>query len=344
MKIVAEYESDIDVHIHTVLDVNLLIRLLQVEGVTAESVLSGSGLSLEQVSDQATLISFRQKLAIFQNVLQLTKRPSIGLYAGSHARFSDFGMFGYAVISSATLGDAIELGFKYLKLAGPVLRKCVTVEGDNGLFEGFDVIDLGDLLPFCTEFWFSSINALCSDAMGRPFVSTGIKLPYKKPEYIEEYEKIFNCPIEFNTAVIEWRFDASELSQPVPSANPITVNMCMKTCDDMLQLISQPSDIGQRISQILLESAGRFPGIEKISQEIGMSSRSLRRRLKELDTSYQKILDNTRQAIAIEYLRTTELTVEEIAIRTGFTEASNFRHAFRRWSGKTPAEVRLETD
>ena len=342
MKICADYITDQQSAIHSTLDVALLVKLLVEQGIEPLDVLAGSSISTDDLANQDVLVSFQQKLSVFENVVRLSRDPAIGLHAGREVRFSDFGIFGYAVISSATVGQAIEIGIKYLQLAGPVLRKCFSVEGNNACFEGKDPISLGPLLPFAIEFWFSSIQALCSEVLGQNFPSRLIKLPYAAPAYANEYTTRFECPIEFNTDVIEWHFDAALLELPTPNANPLTAKMCIRTCDSMLADIVQKDDLIHQIRYMLLEAPGRFPDIEVIAARHCLSSRTLRRKLKSLGSSYQRILDDTRKDLAIEYLQNTQLTIEEIAERVGFTEASNFRAAFRKWTGWTPSQIRRD--
>lgn len=342
MHITAEYETNLDANVHSLLDINLIVKILAKYNINEQDIISGSGISVQDLRSEAHLASFNQKLIIFSNVIKLSPDPAIGLISGSAARFSDFGFFGYAVISSATLGDAIELGFKYLKLVGPVFKKTVKVEGDNGVFTSEQPIDLGELLPFCTEYWFAAINALCSEIIGGPFISTKIKLPYPKPSYADKYTEMFNCDIEFNADAIEWHFDAKSLSLNVPSANPLTVKMCVNTCEDMMAVLSQPESIEDQIKAFILNSTGKFPNIEQTASHIGVSSRTLRRKLNSTNSNFQKIIDEVRLNLATKYLQSTKMTIDEIAIRIGFSEASNFRHAYKKWSGCTPNEMRVK--
>ena len=99
-----------------------------------------------------------------------------------------------------------------------------------------------------------------------------------------------------------------------------------------------PSDI----HRILVEHPGRFPDIDAMAVELGMNERTLRRKLEAENTSYRQILADVRQRLAIEYLRKTQLTNEEIATQLGYSDAANFRHAFMRWTQKHPSDFRVK--
>ena len=80
--------------------------------------------------------------------------------------------------------------------------------------------------------------------------------------------------------------------------------------------------------------------MEMVAKELAMTVRTLHRKLLLESTSFTQILDDVRCNLAKEYLRSTKLTMEDISELVGFSEAANFRHAFRRWTGSTPAHFR----
>ncbi|MFY0084571.1 AraC family transcriptional regulator ligand-binding domain-containing protein, partial [Acinetobacter baumannii] len=85
-----------------------------------------------------------------------------------------------------------------------------------------DIIALGKLLPLVCEFWFSSMQTLIERVLDGPFQAKKLLLPYPAPDYAEEYEKVFHCPVQFNAGVMQWHFDLKWLDVPCPNANPIT--------------------------------------------------------------------------------------------------------------------------
>jgi AraC-like DNA-binding protein len=89
-----------------------------------------------------------------------------------------------------------------------------------------------------------------------------------------------------------------------------------------------------------LDSAGGFPRAEEMAERLHLSPRTLHRRLAEAGTGYQEILDGIRSRLAVEFLERTRLSVEQIAERSGFSDVSNFRKAFKKWTGQSPAYFR----
>jgi len=310
------------------------------QGVKAAQLLEGTGLQARQLDDAQARMSHRQKIAILRNVRRLSRVPEVGLRAGARQRLSDFGVYGYALASSATFGEAVQLGIQHVRLAGPVLEKRWRLEGDTAVFEGHDAMALGEVLPLATEFWFSSILKLGACILEAPMATRLLLLPYARPSYGDAYEAAFGCPVRFDAKVMELHFDASNFAEPCPNANPITADLCAKFCEGLLQAMPDQSPLSRTIRVACLDSRGSFPTAEAMARQLGHSVRTLHRRLADEGTNYQEIVDQVRRSLALEFLQNTSLTVEEIAERVGFSEASNFRKAFKRWTGQVPGHFR----
>ena len=112
-------------------------------------------------------------------------------------------------------------------------------------------------------------------------------------------------------------------------------------CERLLKEVSDAGGIAADIRRALMEQPGRFPNVEAMAEKLAMHPRALRRRLEAENTSYRDLLAEVRMRLAIEYLRNTRMTNEDIASRLGYSDAANFRHAFARWTGKSPSEFRV---
>lgn len=338
--IVVSYGRSEDVPRHNMLGVPALLAELEAQGVGAQALLSGTALSLQQVRDPDTRISHRQKMAIFANMRRLARHPDSGLRAGAQQRISDFGILGYALLSSATFGQAVEFGIRHIRLLGPVFEKTFRLTGDEGAFVAEGFYPLGELMPLATEFWFASTQALVECVLEKPFPAVRLLLPYAAPPYWRRYEEVFRCPVEFDSDVMELRFDASVLDEPCPNANPITSAMSSGFCQQLMAHLPQESDLVESVRLACLNRSGRFPNIEAVAASLNMSTRTLHRRLAEHRRTYQSVLDEVRCALAIEFLQRSDMPLEELAAQVGFSDAANFRKAFRKWTGESPGDCR----
>ncbi|MEF9898680.1 MAG: AraC family transcriptional regulator [Pseudomonas sp.] len=338
--IVGAYGTSQDLPQNNMLGLPALLAELRSQEVGVEGLLQGTALSLAQMQDANTRISHRQKVTIFANMQRLMRHPDSGLRAGERQRISDFGIFGYALLSSEHFGQAVDFGIRHIRLLGPVFEKTFRVEGNEGIFVGQGFFALGELMPLATEFWFASIQSLIQCVLERPFPSVRMAFPYPAPAYWQRYEEVFRCPVEFNSPVMEWRFDASVLQQPCPNANPITSAMSMGFCQQLVASLPDESDLIESVRLACLSRSGRFPGIDVVAQTLGLSTRTLHRRLAEHQRTYQSVLDEVRCALAIEFLQQSDMPMDDLAVQVGFSEAANFRKAFRKWTGRAPGDYR----
>lgn len=323
--------------------IGVLLEILSEEGITAEAVLAGSGIDLHQVDNPATRISARQLLAVFANAQRLSQDPTLAIRAGKRIHITHFGLYGYALLSSATPRDAVDFALRYRPLAAPLIGLAFDEIDGSPVWTFTDILSLGmesALFRFVMEFQFGTQLSLHGDILGGPVTPSGICAVYPAPTHAASYETLLGCPARFNQAANELRFSGDWLRHKLTYANPITAALVRETCDQLLAGLQTCSGLASKVSGILMESPGHFPDMEAIASRLHMTSRTLRRRLHAQGVSYQKILTDVRKQLAINYLRKTHMSIEDIAVSLEFSDAANFRHAFKKWTDKTPSEYR----
>ena len=338
IKIVSPLSSNPDAATQSLLGLAALAAELGAQGVSVKDLFARTGVSTSQLEDVNARISHRQRLAIYQNAKALARRSDIGLLAGARQRISDFGIYGYAMVSSLNFGEALMFSLEHITLAGPAVKQIsFRIEGQTAILRSHGFDTLGDLVPFVAEFWRSSMTSLFSRVLETRFPSTRMVFPFPPPIHWRNYELLFSCPVEFNADRLEWHFHADVLELPCPNANPITAKICQQVCAVMLTEGPGESDLVRKIRIACLNSPKRFPAAAEIVQELGLSLRTLHRHLADEGLSYQSIVDGMRQAVATELLENTHLGIKQVAERTGFAE----RQAFARHSGSGRARRHL---
>lgn len=323
------------------LGLGVLASELASQGISVRELFAKTGLNVGHLEDPQARISHRQRLAIYGNAKALAKRPGTALRAGSRQRISDYGIYGYALVSSPTFGQALTFCLDHVTLAGPSVEQIsFRVEGQTAILQSHGVDALGELLPFAAEFWRSSMTSLFSRVIETPFPSKRMIFPFSPPDHWRDYERLFNCPIDFNADSMEWHFNSEVLERPCPNANPITVKICQQLCAVMLTEKPGDSDLVRKIRMTCLNSLKPFPTASEVAQELGLSVRTFHRRLADEGLSYQSMLDDMRQVVASELLEVTHLSIDQVAERVGFADATSFRKAFRKWTGRSPTDVR----
>ncbi len=341
-KVVSSSVDDPDAPCGSLIGIAALAAELAGEGVSVNELLRTTGIHTWQLQDASARISSRQRLAIYRRATQVATRPDIGLLAGARQRLSDYGIYGFAMVSSATFGDALDFSLEHIGMAEPMVKEIrCRIEDGNVVLSSHGIESLGDFLPFCAEFWRSSMTTLFSRVLEAPFPTKRMVFTFPAPKHWRTYERMFNCPIEFDAGRMEWHFDAGILDLPCPNANPITAKVCQQFCDRMMaDNRTLETSLSRRIRSLCMNSGSHFPSADELAAELGLSPRTLHRHLAREGSTYQGILDDLRRRLAIEFLENTRMRVDEVAERVGFSDATGFRRAFRKWTGESPTYYR----
>ena len=173
IKLVTPVSGDLDAPIQNLVGLGALAAELAAEGISVRDLFARTGVDVTQLEDAHARISHHQRLAIYRNAKRLAKRSDIGLLAGARQRISDYGIYGYAMVSSRTFGDALLFSLDHVTMAGPAVRQISfrIEDGSIAILRSDGLDALGDLLPFAAEFWRSSMTALFSRVLERPFPS-----------------------------------------------------------------------------------------------------------------------------------------------------------------------------
>lgn len=309
-----------------------LIEELGALGIDAEKLRRAARLrSLGGTLTQA------QRLAVLTAAHELTQDPLLALRAGKRQRVHHFGVYGFALATSPTFGDAFAFGHQHVEFAGAVLRITFRQEGDQAVMQSWNPHSLRGLLPFVAEFWRASMVSLKGEILEDRFPSTLMRFPYPRPAHWRAYAELFQCPLEFESETMEWHFDAAVFSRPCPNASSLTANICRDFCERLIVGEDGESPLLRELRSHVLGNSGRRCTADEAAAALGLSRRTLFRRLAEDGTTFQDLLDQTRASLACEYLENTHLSVSEIAERCGFGDEANFRRAFSRWRTVTPS-------
>lgn len=320
-----------------------LIDTLGNTNVKATALLSDTELTVSQLRSASARVSYGQMVTVFRNALQLSPDPSFALRAGQRMHVTSYGMYGYALMSSPSHEAALEFAVKYHPVMGPVAAMSLTLGGAEAMFVYEPILSANprdDLYRSCVEFVFASHLTLNKNLYGPSFKFARIGVVYARPKHADAYRKIFGCPVDFGHSRNEIRFDSSWLQEPVLLSDPITNAQAQELCDQIFTGLERMRGIASQIHRLLVERPGWFPRIETMAAQLSMTPRMLHRRLEAEQTTYRKLVGEVRMSLAIEYLRKTRMTNEDVAARLGYSDAANFRHAFARWTGKCPSDYR----
>jgi len=315
-------------------------------GLAPSKLLHGSGLVLAQLDDPAAEISAEQELKVTGNLLRLLKNEEhLGLRLGLRYHFSSYGFWGYGVISSATIKDAIEMALRLLPLTYAFTMISLEVEGRLSVLRFAEP----DLEPHLKRF-FVTRDMAAAAVLVREIA--GSDLTFSRLTFRSAIGQPGSAPFDFKAIFgSEPRYDAPSnslgfsrrlLSRPLPHANPLTASMCEQMCNQIMEQRRCQLGSAMLVRQRLLMRFEQYPNIATMARLTNMSERSLKRRLMEDGTSFRKLVMEVRRQKAIELLHDDSLTVAEIAAKLGFSDPSSFSQAFKRWHGVAPVLYRRQ--
>lgn len=321
-----------------------VVAELEGQGVEPAEVLDGTGIVAPQLNRHTTKISYRQLDQAIRTAIRLSNDPALALRAGQRMHITAYGMYGYALLSSATHAEARDFAIRYMRVIGPFCDCALSLD-DAIISVAFEPMHwpnpTDSVHRFAVEFALSAHLTATRDRIGSDFAFSRVLLDYPRPPYADVYDRIFACPILFHQPGCGYEHVRED--RAVELADPRTHAMAREMCEQLLDEINRTGGIAADIRRILIEQPGRYPSIEAIAEKLEMYPRALRRKLEAEGTSYRDLLAEVRMRLAIEYLRKTQMTNEEIAGRLGYSDAANFRHAFIRWTGKSPSDFRSAT-
>jgi len=325
-------------HLTTLNAVSLILNAFKDQGLSSDALLAGSGISPADLSRADTRITTNQEMLVCANAVAL--RRDIGLELGRRMHVSSYGMLGYALLTSATFGDALRLALRYPALLGTLFELSLEQDGERVWFAASDYRENPAMAVFNIEFCLVSLKVICDDLLGRPLPLLGVRFEYPAPDYQARYSERFECPLQFSATTNAFAFDRRWLDQPLPLADAITHQAMAERCRKQnLEFTGRQAWLG-RIRQLLTAQLDAAPGLEGLAEQMNCSARTLRRHLKDLGCSYQELLDELRFERAKQMLCEDQVPIYRIAEALGFSETASFRHAFIRWSGVAPSQFR----
>ena len=318
----------------------MFLEILAEEGVEPVKLLTGTGLSVADLADPANLITVTQQVRIYANIAKFSERSIVGLLQGQRIMPHHHGVWGYAMQTAANLGQAIRIFNQYFDVAGPIARQILQIDSKLARWQSLDVLPIEPARRVGIEEMLSGNFNLCKQLTAGKFKLKTLRLDYPAPNGKEHYEELFQCPVLFDQNIIEMSFDASLLNLKLKNAEPESQRICEQRCRELLDRLGRGVDIVDRVRRIVYENPCDRRDVDSVASTLCMSARTLRRHLQLANTSFRKVLNEVQEALAIDYLSSTDLSVDEIAFLLGYSDTSNFRHAFKQWTDLTPSSYR----
>jgi AraC-like DNA-binding protein len=311
-------------------------------GGDVDRIFGNSGVSPDMAGSPTLKLMLRDYCALFEEAARRTQHDNFGLRFGQQFRPRDLGLWGYAVVSSPTLGSAIEnlVGLFHYHQESSVMNVDQTEMGLARLSYQITASDIVERRQDAELSLGMFLNVM-REACGQAWSPEEVYFEHPRPEAWKEHEEAFGAPCYFSQKTNAIVFKPDVLDRPMPGRDLKLLTM-MRTC---LESLGSHRDAGDSVydrlrTAIRVNLPSGAPRIDGIAAELRLSVGAIQRELAARNATFKDVLETVRRELALVYLRQRQLPLTEIALLLGYSELSAFTRAFTRWTGASPSAFR----
>lgn len=324
----------------------LMVLYLVMDDMELEAVAEHAGIPVARLEDMDGIISIGDVIKLIQSTLELTGDPALGLHVGQEISVEMLDIFGMMVSSAPNARAAIQTLTRYSPLISTLARAEVIEEGDSvrivlHLHEELLAIDNN----YCVEVIATGFFYLMRRLVDGPVIMRRWRSLRPAPAWVAEYYDALDPETEFCFEAGEnsVEFDRAILDLPMKRHSPGLYQQLHLQAAKRMASLPNPERTSTSVKRLIDENLGRqLIDLPLIADLMGLNPRTLQRRLKEENVTFQSLHDSSRHRLACDLLAQQNSPVEDIAAMLGYSEPTNFYRAFKTWSGLTPNEYRRQ--
>lgn len=318
-----------------------IVDLVKRWGVSAQDLLAPLGIDEATLDDPGARMPLPDVARIVQRAVELTGEQGLGFYLALEMRISWHGYLGFAAMTAPTLRESLVIAERYTPTRTSALELRLLEEGDTASLILEERADLGAAREVVVVGLLLGI-ATIGDAITGAALTGHAELAMPEPPHFERFKHVFQRVL-FSQPAHRLVFPSSHLDMRLTLSDPGALRLATERCEAELAALGFDQRASARLRALLsmsLQRDGAPLGADDAARALGMSSRTLKRRLADESTTFSDILDDVRKTRALTLLDDKRLTIAEIAARLGYADPASFTHAFQRWTGQSPAAVR----
>jgi AraC-like DNA-binding protein len=330
-------DSEATVRIGTIVALPSILRNL---GVDPAEIVAEAGFDLTQFDDPDNRITYAARSHLIAHCAARTGCQHLGLLVGQQIDLQSLGLVGLLVKYSPDVGTALRnlVHFFHLHVRGAVTD--LETDGDLAILRYEIYQTSAEAIAQITDGAVASMFNILRSLCGPGWKAIEVRLAHRKPNDVRPFRGFFRAPVVFDAEQNAVVFTADWLNHRLPETDPELHRLLLKEIDAIEARHGDnfPGQVRSVLRTALVTDRARS---DQVAALFSMHSRTLSRRLNEFGTSFQALLDEGRFEIARQMLEESKMEVSQIAMTLDYADASAFTRAFRRWSGTTPAQWRL---
>jgi len=329
-----------------------LVEFAVSKGAGREALLASANLTEDALAHQDSRVPLAHYLSLFDAAAELTGMAAISLEYGKAVRMQDISIVGLIAEACESVVEVpIQLnryanlvidpendGESAILMRGASRDGGVWIEGPSAVFTDHPVIAETELARLIWNTRAAFANDLAFEQMRYP---VAVHLRRKPPAYAAEYERLLGAPVTFDAGWNAMQIDPRFLTLKQPPVNRYVFAVLSERADALLESFSKSETTAARVKSILLKTLHTgASSMDLVADKLGQSRQTLYRNLKDEGLTYEQVLDDLRRKLALDFLAAKKVSVNETAYLVGYSDPAAFSRAFKRWTGKTPSEMR----
>ena len=325
-----------------------LVEVLRERRCDPESVLGAAGLPEFPPPDHDASMPLGQYLAGVEAAVRENAVPYLGFLVGEKTTPLEHGVLGYALLSSPTLRDCLGRYVKFQYLQGPLLTVSFAESGSTAEMKAVARRGRWQMSPaafrYIVKEWLVGWNQWCQLIGRSGSFFEHVRFGYSSDGQRRHYEDHLGCTVSFDNDETTAIFASRRLDLPLSYADEAIAALCEVQCDRLLEVLQLRAGLVADIHRQLASRPGQVPNMDEMAKSLHIGTRTLRRRLKVENTSYQEVVTEFRVAMAKRYLGETRLPANEVAMLVGYADPANLYRTFHRETGQTPLQYRARLE
>jgi AraC-like DNA-binding protein len=319
----------------------VLIQAVAARGFDTRALRDLAAIGGDGAEGMEDRMPFERHILLWEAAMAIVQDPGFPIFLAKRLTPSDYDTIGFACMTRATLGEALKQAIRYHRIWTDGSR-WEFEQGPNTSSLALVIDEPMRLGARCgTEHVLAEMIHSGRVLTGREWSPREVWLRHPRPRDVTAHERFFGAPVLFDRPASALVIDTPFFDQPLLKSDPKLATFFERQADEILARFDRSGAISFRLRDYLAKGVrSGLPSLEAAASHLGVSARTLRRRLQEEGTTFQDVLDETRCELAKRYLLAEKLAPGEVAFLLGFSEPSAFHRAFKRWTGQTPVTYR----
>ncbi len=319
----------------------LMLEYAERFGIDRGELLRLASITPATLADPDTRLPMSALLRLWRAILERQEGTAISVRIGSTCKATRLGLVGYAMYYSRDLLEALHRFSRYIHIISEAVQFEVAKDGEHTtlLFNAHPSLLA---LRHPVDAQLAAVLTVGREITQSDLVPIAIHLPSTKTGNTSAYREVFRCPVHFSHPDAAIVFATSQMRLPIKTSDPTLSGYLEELAGSTLTSLGAPNenDVNAVRRALWSELASGRPNLWRTASRLGISVRTLQRRLRENGTSFSAVLKELRRELSVELLADKKLAVSDVAFLLGYSEPSAFRRAFRRWRSVSPRRFR----